>query len=267
MVTAKSTRSTVVMWILTDVSTVCVALLIAFRLTFGGVLPGLHAVHASASNLPAFRHPGALLLSFLIWFIAGLVMISRRYHLYEPLRVTSALHEQRVTLQACITAGLLLTGGLYVIHGEIVSRVLGAVDDLISATMLCLRRLCWRAIIYRRFERGIEMRNILIIGTGRVGQALDITSTAFATSDTRFKGFHPCVRSLDLDMPSMSGDVLGGVDHIFHLAREHFVDEIFVASPCERGLVKHIVEQAREAGVDIRVVPDLYDGLAWNSSS
>jgi exopolysaccharide biosynthesis polyprenyl glycosylphosphotransferase len=43
------------------------------------------------------------------------------------------------------------------------------------------------------------------------------------------------------------------------------VDEIFLSTPCERGLVKRIVEQAREAGVDIRVVPDLYDGLAWNS--
>jgi exopolysaccharide biosynthesis polyprenyl glycosylphosphotransferase len=29
--------------------------------------------------------------------------------------------------------------------------------------------------------------------------------------------------------------------------------------------VKRLVHQAREAGVDIRVVPDLYDGLAWNS--
>jgi exopolysaccharide biosynthesis polyprenyl glycosylphosphotransferase len=30
--------------------------------------------------------------------------------------------------------------------------------------------------------------------------------------------------------------------------------------------VKRLVEQAREASVDIRVVPDLYDGLAWNST-
>jgi exopolysaccharide biosynthesis polyprenyl glycosylphosphotransferase len=30
-------------------------------------------------------------------------------------------------------------------------------------------------------------------------------------------------------------------------------------------LVKRLVHQAREAGIDIRVVPDLYDGLAWNS--
>ena len=30
-------------------------------------------------------------------------------------------------------------------------------------------------------------------------------------------------------------------------------------------VVTQIVTQAREAGVDIRVAPELYDGLAWNS--
>ena len=264
MVTAKSTRSAVVLWILADVSTVCVALLIAFKLTFGGVLAGLRAVHSSASNLPAFRHPGALMLGFLIWFIAGLVMISRRYHLYEPMRITNALHEQRMTLQASFTAGLLLTGSLYLIHGEVVSRVLVLLMIVISATLLCLRRLFWRGIIYRRFERGIETRNILIIGNGRIGQALRHHIDSIRHLGYTFKGYIH-VPGVDLDIPSISGEVLGGVDHIFDLAREHFVDEIFVSSPCERGLVKHIVEQAREAGIDIRVVPDLYDGLAWNS--
>src|SRR5581483_44637 len=55
------------------------------------------------------------------------------------------------------------------------------------------------------------------------------------------------------------------IDEVLELARKHFVDEIFLATPCERVLVKQLVEQAREASVDIRVVPDLYDGLAWNS--
>ena len=49
------------------------------------------------------------------------------------------------------------------------------------------------------------------------------------------------------------------------LARQFFADEIFLSAPCDAGVVTHIVEQAREAGVDIRVVPELYDGLAWNS--
>jgi exopolysaccharide biosynthesis polyprenyl glycosylphosphotransferase len=49
------------------------------------------------------------------------------------------------------------------------------------------------------------------------------------------------------------------------VARLHFVDEIFLCTPVEPGRVKQLVEQARDLSVDIRVVPELYDGLAWNS--
>lgn len=263
--TARSTWATTFVWMSTDVLTVLVALLIGLKLTFGGIIAGSRAIHISASQLPVFRHPTVLLLGYLTWFIAAILIVSRRYHLYEPLRITSTFHEQRMTLQACFTGGLLLTGGLYLAHGEVISRALVMFTILLSAIMLCLRRLGWRAIIYRRFERGLETRNILIIGTGRIGQALRHHIDSIRHLGYTFKGYIH-VPGVDLDVSSMTGEVLGGVDHIFDLAREHFVDEIFVASPCERGLVKHIVEQARSAGVDIRVVPDLYDGLAWNTS-
>jgi exopolysaccharide biosynthesis polyprenyl glycosylphosphotransferase len=34
---------------------------------------------------------------------------------------------------------------------------------------------------------------------------------------------------------------------------------------CDRNTIEAILEQARIQGVDLRLVPDLYDGLAWNS--
>jgi exopolysaccharide biosynthesis polyprenyl glycosylphosphotransferase len=49
------------------------------------------------------------------------------------------------------------------------------------------------------------------------------------------------------------------------LARQYFVDEIFLSAACDAQVVTQMVAQAREAGVDVRVVPELYDGLAWNS--
>src|SRR6266700_234368 len=33
----------------------------------------------------------------------------------------------------------------------------------------------------------------------------------------------------------------------------------------EKKIVISMVEEARAAGIDVRVVPDLYDGLAWNA--
>lgn len=262
----RSTRASIAFWMLADVITVCLALILSFKLAFGaGPAEGIRDVYRAASNLKGIESPALLLLAYLCWFIFALVVVSRRYHLYGPLRITSMLHEQRRTLQSCATAGLLLTGGLYLIHGEVISRTLVLLTIVCTTAMLCARRLFWRGVIYRRYERGLETRHILIIGTGRVGQALRHHIDSIRHLGFTFVGYVR-VPGVEHDMPALDGDVLGSIDEVFALARKHFVDEIFIANPCERGLVKHIVEQARKAGVDIRVVPDLYDGLAWNST-
>ena len=41
------------------------------------------------------------------------------------------------------------------------------------------------------------------------------------------------------------------------LARSLFVDEIFFSVPAEKKLVIGMVEEARIAGIDVRVVPDM----------
>ncbi len=53
-----------------------------------------------------------------------LLVVSWHYGLYGPLQLRTMLHEQRMTAQACLTAGLLLSGGLYLTEGYHVSRSL-----------------------------------------------------------------------------------------------------------------------------------------------
>jgi exopolysaccharide biosynthesis polyprenyl glycosylphosphotransferase len=62
-----------------------------------------------------------------------------------------------------------------------------------------------------------------------------------------------------------SGDVVGTLDTLFQNARKQFVDEIFFTTTCERGIIQDVLRQARIHGVDLRMVPEMYDGLAWNS--
>jgi hypothetical protein len=129
----------------------------------------------------------------------------------------------------------------------------------------------YRMMIYRRFERGEGTRNVLIVGTGpeahalrhhlesmrhRFTSAIDFqrrssAGGSYAGSDARFA--------------ASSGDVVGTMDTLFQNVRKHFVDEIFFTTQCERGIVQDVLAQARTHGVDLRVVPDMYDGLAWNS--
>jgi exopolysaccharide biosynthesis polyprenyl glycosylphosphotransferase len=46
--------------------------------------------------------------------------------------------------------------------------------------------------------------------------------------------------------------------------RRLFVDEIFFTTTCERAVVQDVLEQARAYGVDLRMVPEMYDGVTYN---
>jgi exopolysaccharide biosynthesis polyprenyl glycosylphosphotransferase len=59
--------------------------------------------------------------------------------------------------------------------------------------------------------------------------------------------------------------VLGKTEDLARVARQEFIDEVFVTIPSERELVKKIVLQARHLNLNVKVVPELYDGLAWLS--
>jgi exopolysaccharide biosynthesis polyprenyl glycosylphosphotransferase len=167
-----------------------------------------------------------------------------------------------MTVQAALTSGLLLCGTLYLSNGEAISRVVVALMVLFTTMLLCLRRALRRLMVYRRFREGVETRNVLIVGAGRVGHALKNHIESLQHLGFRFKGF---VALSEREAESGDADVIGDVRNCLSLARSLFVDEIFFSVPAEKKLVIGMVEEARVAGIDVRVVPDMYDGLAWNA--
>ena len=59
--------------------------------------------------------------------------------------------------------------------------------------------------------------------------------------------------------------MLGKIEDLGRLARVEFVDDIFITIPSERELVKGIAIIARQYRLDVKVVPELYDGLGWHA--
>jgi exopolysaccharide biosynthesis polyprenyl glycosylphosphotransferase len=204
-------------------------------------------------------------IALLLGFTATLIVVSRSLLLYTPTRLTSHLHEQRLSVQACLVSGLLLTGTLYLIKGEEVPRGVVLLTIGLLTVALSLRRVVYRALLYRRFEQGMNTRNVIIVGTGAEAHALRHHLQSIRQLGYIFKGFVQ-VPGVDVQLAGTTGDVLGSLESLFDHARKHFVDEIFFTSPVERGVIKGVLEQARSNGIDLRVVPDMYDGLAWNST-
>jgi exopolysaccharide biosynthesis polyprenyl glycosylphosphotransferase len=206
-----------------------------------------------------------ILLALLGFYAISLIITSRRLNLYSPTRLNNVLLEQRLSIQACLTAGLLLTGTLYLVHAADISRAIVLLTVGLVTILLSLRRLVYRLFLYRSFERGVGTRNILIVGTGPEAQALRHHLDGIRHLGYTFKGFIELPGSSPIQASDQS-DVVGTLGTLFQLARKQFVDEIFFTAPCERSVVQDALAQARTYGVDLRIVPEMYDGLTWNSS-
>jgi len=205
-----------------------------------------------------------ILLALLCGFTAMVMAMSRRMHLYTPARITNYLHEQRLSAQACFTAGLFLLGALYLVQAEDIPRGIVVNTIILVTIVLGLRRLIYRILLYRRYDRGLDTRNILIVGTGPEANALRHHVESIRHLGYTFKGF---IELPDADARAVASpsEIVGTLDTLFQQTRKQFVDEIFFTTPCERGIVQNVLEQARIHGVDLRVIPDMYDGVAWDS--
>ncbi|MGP8251734.1 MAG: sugar transferase [Terracidiphilus sp.] len=259
---ARGTRGTVKLWMALDILTVIGAATLATMYErHTGPLAGARGLWHGTLFRGSSRW---ILLGLLCGFIFALVITSRRLNLYAPTRLASFLHEQRLSLQACFTSGLLLTGALYLFHADDIPRSIVLITVALVTVSLGMRRLFYRALLYRRFDRGVSTRNVLIVGTGSEAHALRHHLESIRHLGYTFKGF--------IELPNCSSrfatpstDIAGTLEDLFQTARKQFVDEIFFTTPCERGIIQEAVAEARVKGIDLRVIPDMYDGLAWNT--
>ncbi|MGH9606340.1 MAG: sugar transferase [Terracidiphilus sp.] len=259
---AHEPRGAVKLWMALDGATIFGAAVVATQIKMHtGMVAGARDFwHGTLIH----GRPMWTLLGLLCGFTIALVLTSRKLHLYSPARLNSALHEQRLSVQACFTSGLLLTGALYLLHANDIPRTIVLATLVLVTVALSVRRLFYRVLLYRRFDRGLGTRNVLIVGTGPEAHALRHHLESIRHLGYTFKGFIE-FSGVDCGLASANGEVVGNVENLFTQARQQFVDEVFFTSPCEHGMVQSVLQQARIHGVDLRVVPDMYDGLAWNS--
>jgi exopolysaccharide biosynthesis polyprenyl glycosylphosphotransferase len=202
------------------------------------------------------------LISILYPVVFGvyLVLSFQLHGLYPQDPSQSGLHEQRVTAQATLTAGLLLCGTLYLFPGYSVPRGALIVTVILALIMLMLRRTLWSFMIKRHYlKRGT--RNILIVGSGRRAEVLRAHLDALHHSGVKFKGFISPLPHKDL---ASHPDIVATMEDCVVVARSLFVDEIYFTTPLERSAVISVAEQAHAMGINVRIVPDLYDELSWN---
>ena len=229
---------------------------IAFLLRFTGWdLPGLlRPGHMTITpDQPISRYA-----AFLLLYVALIPLFCEWQDLYWTPRTRSSQDESLAVVKAVSFATLLLTVFIYLSGVKIISRRIVVASLVLNTVTLVVWRYAKRQIVIHRVQRGIGVRNAVIIGAGRVGQALARQLEGNKLLGYRFVGFLDENHSGD---PSM----LGKIEDLGRLARVEFVDDIFITIPSERELVKGIAIIARQYRLNVKVVPELYDGLGWHA--
>lgn len=186
------------------------------------------------------------------------VLCCQSQNLYRTPRERSATAESFAVAKAVLLATVVLIVLLFTAGEKHVSRLVLGMSTALNLVTLIAWRLEKRRLIARRVGRGLGVRHVLIVGAGRVGHAL-----ARVFDENRQLG---CMVQGFLDH-NHAGDarLLGRIEDLPRVARTHFVDEIYVTIPSDRQMVKQLALDAWALRIDLKVVPDLYDGLGWRA--
>ena len=251
---SQSSVNTAVMMTL-DVLAVAAALYLALHLH-----PGHAGGHWNSLQQAVAVGPAMLVqLGYLVWFITVLLVLSWHDGLYGRLRSGSKLHELRMTVQACVNAGLLLCGAMYMTHDTLTPRAVVVSMVGFTTAFMCLLRGWWRYSEHRDLEKGVGAKNILILGAGHVGNAVRRQIFKHRSLGRVFKGFVELPGDAAND--AENNEVIGNFYQLRHLVRQHFIDEIIIAGSCTASQVLELVEMAADMHVEVLAIPGLYEDM------
>jgi FlaA1/EpsC-like NDP-sugar epimerase len=234
--------------LLVDAAIVAASWWLAFELRFDHGLPVYYATLLRRTIL-------IVLVIKLVVFVA--FGFYNRWWRYVSVRDMWAV--ARGVVVACLIADVTV----YLVspvHGVRLPRSIAASDLLLTLALVAGSRLLARTVIERPglsvMSRGKE---VLVVGAGDAGRLIvqemqrsrliDYTPIGFVDDDPRKR--HTRI---------MGVRVLGGLDELPRLLREHRPDEVLIAMPSVSGEVRRrIVESAQRLRISVKTLPGLYE--------
>jgi exopolysaccharide biosynthesis polyprenyl glycosylphosphotransferase len=238
-----------------DMALVCGNALLIFGIRFGftNMLTAVVAPRQVIGHISVQAYP-----SFLILYCSLVFLGCVSQGLYRTPRELTAFVESVRVAKALGIATSLLVLFIFSSGDKEISRLVVVLTGAANIVTLSGWRYAKRRLVLHRAENGQGQSRALIVGAGKMGQAF-----ASWLQHNRHLGYDFC-GFLD---PHPNGDkrVLGAVTEFRSVALAQFVDEVFVTLPADGPMIKQLFLEARDLRLDLHVLPDLYDGLAWRA--
>jgi Undecaprenyl-phosphate glucose phosphotransferase len=201
------------------------------------------------------------------------------FRLYQPRRDRSILSEQAQILKASLISvvavvALLWSTGAQVVQREIpiehtavvsqiadslrVQRVQSGVLAIILPVLLGIQRASFRIGLRYIRRHGKNLRHVLIIGHGRLGQI------ACRTLDRNsWTGLHPAGFLSHHDeaaaLTVLGRPVFGGLSELENALEETRPDAVYLAIPTQRAaVIPGLLKRLEKFALDVRIIPDVH---------
>ncbi len=229
---------------------------VAEPLQMGSMLLDIAILTATAVALPSMFTARLLPVLLLGWGVL-IVMVGQRDGLYRVRSLAPWWRDvlslgRAAAIAAVIMAAVQYAAAVPLPHTEVL------LAGLWSFAVLLSLRFWHRYLIQQRRKCGQDMRRVLIIGTSPAARQFNRY-----LRDHRELGYQ--VVGLIEDDPSDGPGVLGSIADLPLLARQHFIDEVFVALPWNSAQLRDTAAYARSLGLSVRIMPDAADGLSWGA--
>jgi len=201
----------------------------------------------------------AVPLHLMFLFSVFVVLFADARGLYDFPTRRSYRDDLKLLADAVICSAIVVGAGAY-LGGSPLSAV-GGLTLALALTWILMA--AWRKVVRSQSIPGLtEKRNVLIVGFGGLAHQLNRQLEQNPSLGYVVKGFVSRRQTRRPGDDNSDPRLLGTVDEISAITKTHFIDEIMICVPSDRNLVMEITQKAQASGVRVRVIPDLYGGIA-----
>lgn len=187
------------------------------------------------------------------------------FGLYKPFRKRRFFREAEMIVLANSVGILITVSWLYITKDVNFSRLMLGYFYLGTIFFMMGERVVIRTVLRRMRERGYNLKHVIIVGAGQVGQIF-----AKKIQDDRQLGYHVTGYIDDYYPKEMKEGIpiLGTTRELEHILSDHNVDEVVIALPnTSYKRINEVIDICEFAGIKTQVIPDYINLVQGNKPS
>jgi len=196
-------------------------------------------------------------LVFFLWLLT-IIIFNQTHNLYHTRRAMLETMEIWEIVKSVVSATFVFILLSYLLKVHDFPRSVVIISDILLIIFLSLWRIAKKALVDYLVANGYNNFNAIIIGAGKIGRLLEKEIKSRPGLGIKVVGFLDDFK----DIKTHSEDILGSVEDFTDIARRSFVSTVFVTIHPDDKMLVNILEQSKELGIAVRVVPQ---GFEWMS--